>query len=290
MKRMKKWILLAATFVLSVSMMAQDDDMYFVPTKKAMEKEKQVYGLPRNTYYSGSKRSVDDYNGRVRELHIGNDSTKSDVIDFTQGGVYSPEEYAQDYEYTRRMSRFDDYTPSEAYWEGYNDASRNSTTLHISTGLYPWYDTWYDPWYDPWYYGYYRPWGWYGYRYSYYHPWGYYGYYSRPWYGGGYVHHHHGTGGRGSWDRRPQNHRPGNLGGSNFGGYRGNTRTYGGNGSRSGGSSYGGSRSSGSSFGGYRSSGSSRSSSSSFGGSRSGGSSGGGVRSSSSGRSFGGRR
>ena len=59
--RMKKLFLLSFfALVLPVSLFAQDDDMYFVPTKKNVEKAKKDYGMPRDTYYSGSNRSVDE--------------------------------------------------------------------------------------------------------------------------------------------------------------------------------------------------------------------------------------
>ena len=195
---------------LPLSMMAQDDDMYFVPTKENKAKEVKSYGMPSNTYYSGSSRSVDDYNRQVYSSVVPIDSAGNDIIDFSAvRGVYPDSTYrdtAEDYTYTRRMARFDDYTPTDAaYWRGYRDGSWAS----------PWY---YSSWYD-------WGWGWYGgYRY---HPWSYWG---RPWggwygwnsgwhsgwhngwYNGGYAH-----GGRyqgGVRGRRP---------GMNYHGDRGNT-------------------------------------------------------------------
>ena len=260
---MKKWILLMMVSALPIGMMAQDDDMYFVPTKEKLAKEKKNYGMPKNTYYSGSQRSVDDYNSRT--LNQQRDAETPDVIDFSAvRGVYTDSllyrgQAENDYPLTRQLSRFDDYTPSEAYWDGYRDG-RWSSPWYSGRTYYPWYDVWYDPWYDPWYYpgsfygslyfGYHRPWGYYGYH----HPWPYYGY-GRP-----YV--HVGGGNRQPRDTRPQNRRPQNLGGSNYGGYR----------------TGGGSISSGGSFGGG---------SVSHGG---GGGSFGGGRSASGGRSYGGKR
>ena len=172
---MKKWILLAAVCSLPLLMMAQDDDMYFVPTKENVAKEAESYGMPKNTYYSGSNRSVDDYNGRLSSSVTRIDSVGNEVE-------------TEDYQYTRQLSRFDDYTPSQAYWEGYRDGRWASPWYYGRYGWYstwydPWYASWYDPWYnswyDPWYYGWSSPWryGWYG---SLYRPWGYYGYYG--WY------------------------------------------------------------------------------------------------------------
>ena len=63
---MKKLILLTLVSAFSLSLAAQDDDMYFVPTKENVAKEAKKYGMPQNTYYSGSNRSVDDYNRRAQ--------------------------------------------------------------------------------------------------------------------------------------------------------------------------------------------------------------------------------
>lgn len=206
---MKKLILLTLVSAFSLSLAAQDDDMYFVPTKENVAKEAKKYGMPQNTYYSGSNRSVDDYNRRA-QFSYPVDSTGNDIIDFSAvRGVYPDSVYSQsaendDYKLTRQMSRFDDYTPSEAYWDGYR-AGRWSSPWYNS--WYSWYD--YDPWYwDSWYWRdpfYYTSWHygwrspfyystWYSPRY-YYRPYRYYGggYVGRPTYSGG-----SGQGGRGS--------------------------------------------------------------------------------------------
>jgi hypothetical protein len=287
-KAMKKWILLAAVCSLPLSMMAQDDDMYFVPTKENVAKETKNYGMPTNTYYSGSNRSVDDYNGRLSSSVTPIDSVGKEVE-------------TDDYKYTRQLSRFDDYTPSQAYWEGYRDGRWSSPWYYGRYGWYstwydPWYISWYDPWYDPWYYGGYYGWssswryGWYG---SYYRPWGYYSWYTPIYYyGGRHVttrHRFHanrnvnGTSAFGNGSGRPR-------GSNNRGGF-GNSRN---NSNRSTTTStFGNSRSNSTGFGSRSSSssnssfGSSRSSSSSSGGSRGGGSFGGGSRSGGGGGRFG---
>lgn len=188
--RMGKMVLPLYLFTfLPLSMLAQDDDMYFVPTKENLAKEAKMYGMPQNVYYSGSNRSVDDYNRRA-QFSYPVDSTGNDIIDFSAvRGVYPDSAYSQpvendDYALTRRMSRFDDYTPSEAYWDGYR-AGRWSS---------PWYNTWYS-WYDPWYYDSWWYWNdpfyyssWYGWRYPYYYStWYSPRYYGYRYYGGGYV-------------------------------------------------------------------------------------------------------
>ena len=297
--RMGKMVLPLYLFAfLPLSMMAQDDDMYFVPTKENIAKEAKKYGMPEKSYYSGINRSVDEYNRRVQ---FGNpadsDSIGNDIIDFSAvRGVYPDSINTQsaedeDYKLTRQMSRFDDYTPSEAYWDGYR-AGRWSSPWYNS--WYSWYDPWaYDPlwyWNDPFYYS-----SWYSWRYPYYYSWyspryyGYYGYY-RPWYGGGYY----GGGGR-SYSRAGVTHHKSTSTrrGTDLGGYRSsnsrmNTVTRSSNNTNN-------------SLGGYRSSNSS--SSGSFGGGNSGGFSsgggssrssssggGGGGRSSGGGHSYGGRR
>ena len=186
---MKKIALFTALLALPLSMMAQDDDMYFVPTKANKTREAESYGMPKDTYYTGSDRSIDDYNRRSWQLQPV-DSAGNDVIDFTATrGVY-PDSVSQggDYQLTRQMTRFDDYTPSQAYWDGYRDGTWASPWYYNS--WYSWYDpVWY--WDSPWYYG--PRYGWYSSWYygSYYRPWGYYGWYApryyyvgRPHYGG----------------------------------------------------------------------------------------------------------
>ena len=293
---MKKWILLAAVCSLPLLMMAQDDDMYFVPTKENVAKESKNYGMPSNTYYSGSNRSVDDYNGRLSSSVTPIDSAGKEVEN-------------DDYKYTRRLSRFDDYTPSQAYWEGYRDGRWSSPWYYSRYGLYsswydpwynswydPWYVSWYDPWYDSWYYGGYYGWsswryGWYG---SYYRPWGYYGYYTPIYYIGGHGHRttahdrfhaNRNVSGNSSFGNSFGRSRGGNSRGG-FGNARSNnnrtsTQTTSFGNTRNGNTGFGNrSNSSSSSFGTSRSSGGG-------GGSRGGGSFGGGARSGGGGGRFG---
>lgn len=284
---MKKLIMLA---IMAVAMpwtaTAQDDDMYFVPTKEAIAKEEASYGMPTQTYYSGSSRSVDDYNRSSWAAPT--DSAGNDVIDFSAvRGVYPDSTYTgsteSDYQLTRRMSRFDGYTPDQAYWAGYS-AGRWSSPWFSS--WYSWYDPWYwnDPWYYSSYYGWYSPW----YYSSWYSPWyyGWGGYWGWPGYygvGRGYI-----ASSNRSWSRTGVTHHKttSDQRGTNLGGYRSQsqqtttTRTT----TRSDNRSLGGTRSvstpSSGSFGGGGS----------FGSSQSSGSSSGGGRSVGGGRSYGGRR
>lgn len=167
---MRKLIFLSViTMAIPIMSIAQDD-MYFVPKKaEKVLKSTYEYSTSQDTYHSGSDRSIDEYNRRgtyVTEI----DSTGNDIIDFDGiAGVYpdSSQVYEEDYTYTRRMSRFDDYAWVDPYWAGYY-AGR--------TAGWGWYDPWlyggyyYSGWYyDPWYYSWHHPWyyGWYG------HGWGY---------------------------------------------------------------------------------------------------------------------
>ena len=277
---MKKRFLLSLMLgAFALSGVAQDD-MYFVPSKRNNERVQSVQVVPSGTYHSGSMRSVDDYNRRWASSYEVLPADTSDIVSFSAvEGVY-PDSLG-DFALTQRMTRFDGYEPSLAYWEGYAQGRRDYIGWHSPwyySSYYPWYDSWYydrwywDSWYwDPWYY---RPWGWGGY-YSYYYP--YYGY-GWGWGGGGYI---------GHINRSTENHgriigaspRTYALGGrgSGFGGSRrgsfGGTRA-GSYGSTGGSGAFGGSRTG--SFGGSRSGGSyGNTGSGSFGGSRSTGSFGG---------------
>jgi hypothetical protein len=312
---MKKLLLFSMLVIaLPQTMSAQDDDLYFVPKKtSAPQVAQDRFGMPKDTYYSGSDRSVDEYNRRLKSRVevLDGDTTKSDIIDFSaEKGVYPDSLQIEDYKLTKRMSRFDDYRLADnaSFWAGYEAGRRDwgwhSPWYYSSYGWYdPWYYSswrWYDPWYDPWYYGYA---GWYD-------PW----YYRRPHYvvisGGGRR--HSGYIGTGTLRRDGTTYnyyggRRGAVAGNSsrmsslrerayrMGGSRnyssGNTvRSRSGNfsGYRGGNSDFGGSRSSGS-FSGSRSSGG-FSGGGSFGGSRGGGGgfSGGGGRS--GGGGLGGRR
>lgn len=310
---MKKFILLSVlTISYPLLSMAQDDDLYFVPSKETKKQEVKTYGMPKDTYYVGSKRSSRDYNRRAWSQVAPIDSAGNDIVNFSAvKGVYPDSAYTEvdDYACTRKMSRFDGYTPSEEFWAGYRAGQSNWGWRY---GWYdPWYDPWYTSWYDPWYYG--SRWGWYSpYYYStWYSPW-YYGYWDRPYYwgywtGGGHVYASHA--GR-PWSRAGVSHHKyandvaggtnrGNLGGYRSYGYQNHTR---------GNSSYGNNtynsnnnyNNRNNNLGGYRSQSNSNysnrsntsysSGSSSFGGSRSGSYGGGGGRSVGGGHSYGGRR
>ena len=176
---MKKLLLISMLIgAMPLAMMAQDDDLYFVSKKKksaVVEEAQDQFGMPKDTYYAGSNRSVDEYNRRFK--------SQVEQID-------SVDSLREDFQLTKRMTRFDEYQLDSAYWAGYKNGRDtwwgwHSPWYYSRWGWYdPWYDPWYSPyysswywgWYDPWYYGYagwYDPWyyrGYWGWRYPYYRP------------------------------------------------------------------------------------------------------------------------
>jgi hypothetical protein len=311
---MKRIVLLSVLLGASALSVPAQDDVYFVPTKKAVREAAKAYEQSMfGDAYSGSSRSVDEYNRHGSYYQAIPGDSLTDVIDFSaEAGVY-PDSTA-DYRLTKHMARFDDYTPStDLYQQGYADGSRDSWYSWHSPWYYSSYYPWYDSYYDPWYWGYGDPW--------YYDHW-YYGRWGRPydsWYwhhpypvgfgGGGYVYHRPTTGrgriissgSRGAATGRYSGYTRNGSAGSRMNGERSVSRTSGGVRSAgsnqgsvtrrsigsSGSSSYSPSRSSSSTYTPSRSSSSSmgsRSSGGSFGGgssmgSRSAGSSSGGSRS-----------
>lgn len=213
---MKKFVLLAVLVAaMPLTTMAQDDDLYFNPKQEAKkeaalrEQRAKAYARVRAVrdslyaiYWSGSPRSVDEYNrnGRILSHYQGitTDSLGNDIISFRlekgvkPDSIYDDEAFAQkfitqdeDFEYTRDLSRWDGYyNPwfydyygvGPYYWRSGYWGWRNPWRYGYYAG---WYDPWFDPFYDPWYYGYA---GWYGGWYSPWYGWG--GYYN-PWYWGG---------------------------------------------------------------------------------------------------------
>ena len=185
---MKKLILSALLFgAVSLGVMAQDD-VYFTPSKsvkKSMSSYEVINDSPAPL--SGSNRDVDEYNRRGKSSSyfkkIGTDSLGNDIIEFHTSAeditdtlaVYpgTKVEFSveDDYKYSRRLSRFDDYYWYDPWLYGYYGFG--PYWRYRYTGF--WYDPWfgyYGGWYDPWYYGYYGiydPWyyGYYGWGYPY---------------------------------------------------------------------------------------------------------------------------
>lgn len=210
---MKKIVFVTAFVCLLPHDIIAQDDMYFTP-KKA-DKTETVQEQPK--MYTGFFRNVDEYNRHGRFAGVSQevdlDTLYSDVVFFDAdtstvagdtilvGDVTDAADYAydpsEDYEYSRRLSRYDDYYWHDPWyygWYGYGPYWYGSPYWYAG-----W---WYDPWYDPWFYGWHRPWGWY---YSWYWPVS----YHRPYYGVT------GTSNHG----RPYRH--GSVGSGNFKGYRG---------------------------------------------------------------------
>ena len=178
---------------MPLASMAQDD-VYFSPSKdtEAPKTDKPAYysGSNRNVDEYNRYGKLNSYYQK-----IGTDSLGNDIITFQPGyGYRGDSDYTDtayvypgsakfsnddDYTYTRRMSRWDGfYDPW--FYDYYGPYGWYSPWYYGS-----WYGGWYDPWYygyagwyDPWYYGYYG-WGW-PYRYGWY-GWNY------PYWGGGVV-------------------------------------------------------------------------------------------------------
>ncbi|MDY2779184.1 MAG: hypothetical protein SOU82_04955 [Alloprevotella sp.] len=194
MKKILSLMLLAAVGFMPAT--AQDDDVYFVPSKSSKTSQKdrsnfssQAERIPveaSNTYdnlYEMSDRDIDAYNRRY---------AVTDSID-------AADDYAEDNEegtYTRRLVRF--HSPTVG--------------VYVSS---PYYDVvadyyWYDPWFSPWYYSpFYGPsyaWTWSPWAYDWYWGWGWHTWWHDPW----YHHHHHywyDTAWRPSFNGRPGNGR-----------------------------------------------------------------------------------
>ena len=159
-------------------------------------------------YHRGRDCSDDEYNRRGKfasTYTVVSDSTASDIIEFTPGDGQYPDSLIasldttdvtvkkkstdryddeDDYYYSRRMNRFDDFYGSRRYWLLYNNPWHSYWAYDPFFWNDPWYwnSSWvYSPWYwnDPWYYG-----GYYGYYGGYYGGWG--GYYTTT-----YIPHHH---------------------------------------------------------------------------------------------------
>ncbi|MDO4212236.1 MAG: hypothetical protein Q4D23_11105, partial [Bacteroidales bacterium] len=188
---MKKVLFTLLAFGLASSAAMAQDDVYFVPTKKAIQKERQsqrqaqqwaatddyestyapLEGYDHDTwadYRVNGSMDVDTYNRRGNGLLVAtNDSVEVDTV--AVDGYYGSDE---DYSATGRIVRF--RSPRASLY-----ASPYYDDYYYDLGYYdPWYySTWYDMWYDPWYYGGYyggwmNPW-----HYSGYWGWGHYGYY-----------------------------------------------------------------------------------------------------------------
>lgn len=179
---MKNFVFISFFFGMVSTVAIAQDDIYFTPTKKD-KKEAREYRPPMR--HEGCNRDVDEYNrrGDFRSHYdvMGPDSTAKDVIDFSAGvpadslGRYDGGRFYDDddYAYSRRMSRFDDYYWRDPfYWDMWYGSPYWYTNAYWYGSPY-WYARYGWGWYDPWYYG-----GWYR---PYYYGWG----------GWGGPHYHH---------------------------------------------------------------------------------------------------
>lgn len=174
---MKQFVIVTLMFSMVSTWAVAQDDIYFTPTKKD-KKEVRQYQPP--VRHHGCNRDIDEYNrrGNFRSHYnvIGSDSTANDIIDFAAGSpsdsaqYYGDSRYDDDdnYAYSRRMSRFDDYYWRDPFywdtWYGspywYGSAYWYGSPYWYARYGWGWYDPWYyGGWYRPYYYGYYG-WGW----------------------------------------------------------------------------------------------------------------------------------
>ena len=206
----RKIVLGLSLFCLVSSGVRAQDDMYFVPKKV----DKTEVAEERSVVRAIPMRDVDEYNRRgqfsSQYQSVDLDTLYSDVIIMDTASVDTTTENAlavddfdyaydpqDDYTYSRRLSRYDDYYWHDPWYYGW-----------YGYGPY-WYGSpyWYAGlWYAPWFYGWHRPWGWY-------YPSYWYGSYYRPYRGvTGTMNH-----------GRIYGHNSGTA--NNFKGYRGTTNS-----------------------------------------------------------------
>lgn len=181
--------------LVPASLMAQDDDLYFVPEKPVAKVIKETsankYSVNNNNKseivdYHSSSRNEDEYN---RMYDFGGDSQNAGSYDENDESEYAPED---DYTYSRRILRFRSprvglVVSSPFYWD-----------LVYTYGAY---DYVYDSFYDPFYWGYgwrygwsWGPWNsWYGPIWGWSSPHHWYHWGCGPLWGGGFHGHHYFT-------------------------------------------------------------------------------------------------
>lgn len=235
---MKKLIFLTGAFLLvSLGTYAQDDDMYFTPSKTSKAKKTETLKIQEGTYdddavYGGLSSTVEDYNGKSysdaevdaynrRGYKVSGDTLfigDGDSLTSGLSGAYADELYDNDYYYSHRMARFHDpviniyYGYGVPYWGwhyGYYDYWDWYTdpywywTWNWGWNVYPWHYAWYGSW------GWNYPWhgGWYG------------GWHSHPGAPRYYAHEHGFNGGRSNFGT-PHYNKVGSAGGRIWAGGR----------------------------------------------------------------------
>ena len=190
---MKKFVLLSVmALALPTALLAQDD-VYFTPSKESVREYKDAQKTHRYAYYSGISKSDSEYNRRnaLDKVYrkIGQDSLGNDIVQYkSQDGIYRTDTIYQfdryfestedDFAYSRRLGRFDDFYGYYSPW--YYDYPHYGFRYSYRS-----WDPWYWGYYDPWYMGYYDPW-YYRYRRGWYDPWG------DGYYGWGYPYYYYG--------------------------------------------------------------------------------------------------
>ncbi len=249
-------LLAALLLVLPFTGWAQDDDVYFVPKKKAQKAQTEQRVQPSQRYLpveivyedeydddatittAGSNRDVDEYNRRSAR---GSQLTGQMVQN--PDGTFSYRVPANDTLYVMNDSTAitTDNFAEELYTRGYEDgvaagedyAYSNRLGRFTYGGIYasPWYYSYYDPFYwDDWYYWgrpYYGYYGYYGWHSPYwYSRWGF-GprWYGGYWGGGYYGHRYRGHYGRGGNYRNYSGGRGGGIRGGRAGSYTPSGRT-----------------------------------------------------------------
>ena len=148
---MKKLLVIASALLSAgICAYAQDDDMYFTPSKTSKTNTATSLKIQNGSYgdedcadYNGqdySDSEVDAYNRR-------NSTVSGDTLYLGDGDKDSMEYFddysSGDYYYSSRLARFNE--PVVNIYYGYGVPFRS-------------YYGWYDSWYDPWYYSWYDPW------------------------------------------------------------------------------------------------------------------------------------
>ena len=177
---------------------AQIDDMFFVPQKETKEqKEQQTRSQPSmhaisesvattasNEHVQNNARDVDEYNRQYRWENDSTAANEEETANEENARADSIQGLEEDYQYTKRILRFNTptigvavssplywdlrYGPNSIYWDVYDDgfyayAYPSSwywgPTFSYSWGwglynpFWGWGGPWYAGWYDPWYWG-----------------------------------------------------------------------------------------------------------------------------------------
>lgn len=211
---MKRSVLLSLIFMPFVSLMAQDDDLYFTPTSPTTSNQNysnynigivddEPFEQSKLVVYNDNSRDDDEYNRRYSgsmDYQTGGGADYDYESNDTVFNTDSISDEMDDYEYSRRILRF--HSPrvgialsSPYYWD-----------LVYNYGIYDYmYDAYYDPFFYTWGWRYGWSWGpwssWYGPFYGWHHP------YAWSYWGWGYGWHH----GHHAWNHGRYSNRGGGI-------------------------------------------------------------------------------